>query len=202
MDWKTEKDNLFNLIYKEQKSYDEIGKMYNVSGHAVRKAAQRLGINLPKRRTINPLETFNKGKISTRICKYCGKVFAKYPGSTGLFCSEECAVKYKKEQRIKEWKEGHIDGTNGYSCSTFVRNYLLQKHNYKCEKCGWSEVNPYTNKIPLQIHHIDGDSKNNIESNLQVLCPNCHSLTKNFGSRNKNAPRGKSAYYGKAKMVD
>ena len=34
---------------------------------------------------------------------------------------------------------------------------------------------------------------------LQVLCPNCHSLTENFGSRNTNAPRGKSKYYGKAK---
>lgn len=76
---------------------------------------------------------------------------------------------------------------------------MLQKHNYKCEKCGWGEVNPSTGKIPLQIHHIDGNSENNVEENLQVLCPNCHSLTENFGSRNNNAPRGKSAYYGKSK---
>ena len=27
------------------------------------------------------------------------------------------------------------------------------------------------------------------ESNLQLLCPNCHSLTENFGSRNKNCSR-------------
>lgn len=202
MDWKIEKDNLLNLIYNEHESYNKIGERYNVSGGAIRKAAQRLGITLPRRRMINPSETFNKGKVSTRICKCCGNTFAKYPGSTGQFCCEKCSVKYKKEQRIKDWKEGRNNGTKGYSCSSFVRNYLLQRHNYKCERCGWGEINPYTDRIPLQIHHIDGNSLNNTESNLQVLCLNCHSLTENFGSRNKNAPRGKSAYYGKLKMVD
>lgn len=97
------------------------------------------------------------------------------------------------------WKLGKISGTTGYTCSPFVRNYLLQKHEYKCERCGWGEINSFTNKSPLQIHHIDGNSENNAEENLQVLCPNCHSLTENFGSRNTNAPRGKSKYYGKAK---
>jgi hypothetical protein len=86
---------------------------------------------------------------------------------------------YKKQQYIKAWKSGEINGTNGFTCSSPIRNYLLEKVNYKCEKCGWGEVNPYTNKVPLQIHHIDGNSENNCEDNLQVLCPNCHSLTEN-----------------------
>ena len=30
---------------------------------------------------------------------------------------------------------------------------------------------------------------NNSEENLQLLCPNCHSLTENFGSRNINCTR-------------
>ena len=75
---------------------------------------------------------------------------------------------------------------------------MLEKVNYKCEKCGWGVENPYTHKIPLQIHHLDGNSLNNNEDNLQVLCPNCHTLTENFGSRNKNAPNGKSKYYRRA----
>ena len=52
----------------------------------------------------------------------------------------------------------------------------MQKHNYKCELCGWNKVNPHTGKIPLEIHHKDGNWQNNKEDNLQVLCPNCHSL--------------------------
>ena len=50
-------------------------------------------------------------------------------------------------------------------------------------------MNEYTYLVPLQIHHIDGDCLNNIEDNLELLCPNCHSLTENYGNRNKNSTR-------------
>lgn len=110
-------------ILVENQTYEEIGRRLGVTGAAIKKAAKRLGIELP------------------------------------------------------------------------VRRYMLEKYNYKCSKCGWGEVNPYTNLVPLQIHHVDGNSTNNKEENLEVLCPNCHSLTENFGSRNTNAPEGKSAYY-------
>lgn len=37
-----------------------------------------------------------------------------------------------------------------------------------------------------QLHHIDGDETNNELSNLQMLCPNCHSQTDNYcGQANK-----------------
>lgn len=75
----------------------------------------------------------------------------------------------------------------------------MGKYNYKCQLCGWGEMNKYTNKVPLQVHHIDGNSENNNEDNLLLLCPNCHSLTENFGSKNKNASKGRSAYYGRTK---
>ena len=198
MQWLNEKEKLEDLI-NQNISYNEIGKMYNVSGAAIRKAAQRIGIQLPRRRKINPNETFNKGTTKTANCIYCGRSFIKYPSSKALYCSMECAVEDKRQRYIKDWKLGKISGTNNYTCSSFVRNYMLQKCNYKCEKCGWGKLNTFTNKVPLQIHHIDGNSENNTESNLQVLCPNCHSLTENFGSRNTKAPRGKSTYYGKSK---
>ena len=59
MQWLNEKEKLEDFI-NQNISYDEIGKMYNVSGAAIRKAAQRIGIQLPRRRKINPNETFNK----------------------------------------------------------------------------------------------------------------------------------------------
>lgn len=201
MKWNKEKDKLCKFI-REGKSYEEIGRIYNVTGPAVRKAAQKLGIVLMKRRKINPNETFNKGRLNTETCLCCGKSFERYPYLNGKFCSIECAGRYQKAKHIKLWKSGKIKGTKSYTCSTFVREYMLQKSNFKCERCGWGEINPYTNKVPLQIHHMDGNSENNSENNLQVLCPNCHSLTENFGSRNKNAPKGKSAYYGRAKKDD
>ncbi len=49
----------------------------------------------------------------------------------------------------------------------------------KCECCCIAEI--YNNKpLTLQLHHIDGNSMNNNISNLQILCPNCHSQTDNF----------------------
>ena len=55
---------------------------------------------------------------------------------------------------------------------------LKLKEN-QCEMCGITE---WENKnIVLQLHHIDGDHTNNELDNLQILCPNCHSQTNNYG---------------------
>lgn len=55
----------------------------------------------------------------------------------------------------------------------------LKKH--QCESCLLSEW--LEKKIPLELHHIDGNSSNNNLENLQVLCPNCHSLTDNYRAK-------------------
>ena len=62
-------------------------------------------------------------------------------------------------------------------------NRLKQQRPWKCEKCGINEW--MGNQIPLEIHHIDGNRLNNNLNNLQILCPNCHSQTNNWRSRNK-----------------
>ena len=75
MKWKNEKDNLDRLINEERISYEEIGRRYGCSGSNIKKVANRLGINLPKRREINEKETFNKGTAKRGVCKNCGKEF-------------------------------------------------------------------------------------------------------------------------------
>jgi len=68
--------------------------------------------------------------------------------------------------------------------SSKLRKKLIEdgiKKN-ECEKCG---INKWLSKlIPLELHHVDGNRFNNKLENLQILCPNCHSLTPNHG-RNK-----------------
>jgi hypothetical protein len=39
--------------------------------------------------------------------------------------------------------------------------------------------------ITLELEHIDGDSSNNKRENVELLCPNCHSLTPTWRGRNK-----------------
>lgn len=61
-----------------------------------------------------------------------------------------------------------------------VRKRLVEDRGAICERCSWQEVNTFHDIIPVQVHHLDGNSENNDPGNLQILCPNCHSLTKNY----------------------
>ena len=71
--WLKEKDTLIDLIINQKKSYKEVGKLYNCTGNNIKKVLLNLKVNLPKRRKINPKETFNKSEF-TKKCEYCGKL--------------------------------------------------------------------------------------------------------------------------------
>lgn len=55
----------------------------------------------------------------------------------------------------------------------------------KCELCGASEWLGI--KLPLELHHKDGNHFNNNLDNLEILCPNCHSIQ--TGNAGANAGR-------------
>lgn len=67
-----------------------------------------------------------------------------------------------------------------YKSAHGLRKAYKEKYGDKCQKCNWSEVNVFYNLIPTELHHKDGNDKNNDENNLELLCPNCHSLTKYY----------------------
>lgn len=73
----------------------------------------------------------------------------------------------------------------GSSISSYkLKNKLLKEGIKKslCESCGLSEW--LGEKIPLELHHKDGDPFNNELDNLCILCPNCHAFTDNYRGRN------------------
>ena len=41
--------------------------------------------------------------------------------------------------------------------------------------------------IPLEVHHINGNNKDNDPLNLMLLCPNCHALTDSYRGKNIGA---------------
>ena len=107
-----------------------------------------------------------------------------------LFCSIKCCGAYKTKIRIDEWLEDFTkSGRSNGELSQGIRRFLIKKSKYKCSLCGWGKINPITNLFPLEIDHIDGNSKNNNPNNLRVLCPNCHSLTPTYRALNKKSSR-------------
>lgn len=84
-----------------------------------------------------------------------------------------------------KWCEALFSGKVKTTNSTRIKERLFEAglKEKKCECCGITSWNG--KEISFQLHHIDGNKNNNTLSNFEILCPNCHSQTDNYGSKNK-----------------
>lgn len=128
--------------------------------------------------------------IFDRKCINCNKSI-----KSEKFCSTTCQHEYKYKQKVKDW----LENPEKYKKPQFfMKRYLIEKHGEACTRCGWNEINIYTDKIPLEMHHEDGNWKNNDPDNLHLICPNCHSLTETYRYGNKgNGRKYQRKYYRK-----
>ncbi|MEV6316632.1 HNH endonuclease [Streptomyces sp. NPDC051776] len=53
---------------------------------------------------------------------------------------------------------------------------------HRCAGCGCEPV-WRGRPLPLEVDHIDGNWRNNLQDNLRLLCPNCHSATDTYRGR-------------------
>lgn len=103
--------------------------------------------------------------------------------SAKKFCSRICQAEYYWQEKVAE-----IEKTNFINFpNRILRRYLLQVRNLECEICKnttWQDK-----PISLEVHHKDGNSKNNDLGNLCLVCPNCHALTDSYKGKNRGNGR-------------
>ena len=116
-------------------------------------------------------------------CPICGREPYR---SYYKYCSNTCQIEFQYRKYINRWKTGEVSGLTCLGLvSRHIKKYLRNKYGDKCCLCGWSKVNSKTGVVPLVADHVDGNWRNNIESNLRLICPNCDSLLPTFAGLNR-----------------
>ena len=106
-------------------------------------------------------------RTNEKSCPVCGKIiFGK-----SKTCSRTCSNKNRNGIKYDESNKN-----NNASKSKILKENLSKIRGGMCEECGNENYNI------LQVHHIIErcNGGTNEESNLELLCPNCH-YTKHLG---------------------
>ena len=130
-------------------------------------------------------------------CPVCGSE----PARSGYkYCSNLCQLEYQRRVYIDNWKAGRVIGLNSIGVVTRpIKWYLRNKYSDRCSLCGWSRPNLKNGIVPLVADHIDGNWRNNRESNLRLICPNCDAVSPTFAALNKGRGRENRAPSKRAK---
>lgn len=100
-------------------------------------------------------------------------------------CLKKLGIEYAGQQNKKGQQKGpnkyldssHYTGKNARPIKSAVLREKLIRDGIKkdcCERCGAKYWNG--KKLPLELHHKDGNHYNNELDNLEILCPNCHAV--------------------------
>lgn len=144
-----------------------------------------------------------------RTCELC-QLPIEYKKRSNRFCSSSCAQtvsNLKRGGRAKNlspclecgtmsrspkycrecyWKIGkyHVKDLGDAKTDRTRRQFLIRVRGHLCEVCKNKEW--MGKAIPVELDHVDGNSDNNADKNLRLICPNCHAQTDTYKSKNRN----------------
>jgi hypothetical protein len=162
-------------------------------------------------------ETRENYEDHPKFCLFCGEKIP-FENRRGKFCNKSCAASYNNAGINRH--AGNIPQESLCSCGQPKRKHnkycadciqkrvynkylsleetkddrvrkriIIERRGYQCQICG---INDWMGQpIKLELDHVDGNADNNVEENLRLLCPNCHSQTETYKGANagKNSSR-------------
>ena len=119
------------------------------------------------------------------------KLIAEYNIDTSHFRGQGWNVGLKfKPTHAKSLSEILVNGSSFQSYKLKNRLFKECLKEKRCENCG--RTTWLGHEIPLEIHHKNGDSRDNRLENLEILCPNCHALTDSYRGKNNKSATGET----------
>ena len=131
-------------------------------------------------------ETFGSGRFCSQSCANSRQrpqevkdkislALKGRPATSGAFKKGHSGIGNRKQAALKASNTWKVKRLNRPYDELTVREQVLFDQQYCCNKCGIKEWQGMP--IVLEMHHKDGNHSNDDKSNLEGLCPNCHSQT-------------------------
>lgn len=165
------KSDLEKLILEQNKPYSLIGKMYGVSGAAIKKAARKFGIPLPRRRNVSKCENFShKGyRKNSNVFKISDEEFKQ------IINDSETWVKIGEKLGYKHGVSSNIKSAIETRCSMLgvELNMCINKSNFVLDKTkgelfenrkNWQSARSAIQKLAREIY---------FENNISPKCKIC-----------------------------
>jgi hypothetical protein len=136
--------------------------------------------------------------INIKHCPKCDKIIES---RINIYCSSRCSAignKNRNKNVIHKEKVDYIKEKIKYIKQNFPYEQLpyklrfeilIEKYGYKCSdpKCKMDLTRvDERGKLPLDIHHIDGNNDNHKFENEILICFNCHFYTGNYRNKGKH----------------
>lgn len=115
---------------------------------------------------------------------YCNNCLIPIKRKKSQFCGNKCQQIFNVRERVIQSEMGNEPASH-----ITYRFYLIHSFGAKCMLCGWDKINLTSKKVPIEMNHVDGNSTNTKLDNLELICPNCHSLTPHYKGLNKGKGR-------------
>jgi hypothetical protein len=117
-------------------------------------------------------------------CWSCKETYVS-KDTNSKYCCRECQHDWEYTEAYDKW----LANKPTYISPNVLKRFLTDRDTYKCSNCSITEWDD--KPIVLELEHKDGNSENNTQANLCLLCPNCHSQTDTYKAKNTGNGRHK-----------